>query len=262
MFFFRSVKYLKYILISRHRRGHGIHSPFVFDLVSRVFRNKIDPEIVFKVERIRKEMVADRRIIKVHDLGSRSELSKEYLRRVSDIAKKSPVNGKYCRLLSNMAAEFGNPLIIELGTSLGISAMYLAGSCKDSQLITIEGCQATAAIAKQNFLEAGISNIKLMAGSFEDVLPGILGSGLKPGLVFIDGNHRKVPLINYFNQIAETSDSKTVVVVDDISYSREMNEAWNEIKIHKKVSVSVDIHRMGILFFRGGINHNNYIIRY
>ena len=95
MFFFRSAKYLKYILISRHKRGHGIHSPFVFDLVSRVFRNKTDPEIVFKVEQVRNEMIVDKRIIQVHDLGSRSELSKEYLRRVSDIAKKSPVTGKY-----------------------------------------------------------------------------------------------------------------------------------------------------------------------
>ena len=262
MFFFRSAKYLKYILISRHKRGHGIHSPFVFDLVSRVFRNKSDTDIVFKVEQIRKEMVADKRIIQVHDLGSRSELSKEYQRRVSDIAKKSPVTGKYCQLLSNMAAEFGNPLIIELGTSLGISTMYLADSCKDSELITIEGCPAIASIAKKNFHEAGISKIKLVEGAFDDVLPGILEGRLKPGLVFIDGNHRKVPLIKYFNQIAEISDSKTVVIIDDISYSREMNEAWNEIKIHKKVTVSVDIHRMGILFFRGGINHNNYIIRY
>jgi len=262
MFLFQSAKYLKYILISRHKRGHGIHSPFIFDVVSRVFRNKTDAEIVFKVEQIRKKMIADKRIIQVHDLGSRSELTKEYQRRVSDIAKKSPVTRKYCRLLSNMAAEFGNPLIIELGTSLGISAMYLAASCKDSQLITIEGSPSTAAIAKQNFQEAGISNIKLIDGPFDDALPGTLDGALKPGLVFIDGNHRKAPLIKYFNQIAEISDSKTVVIVDDISYSREMHEAWNEIKIHKKVSVSVDIHRMGIIFFRGGINHNNYIIRY
>jgi len=217
MFFFRSAKYLKYILISRHKRGHGIHSPFVFDLVSRVFRNKSDTDIVFKVEQIRKEMVADKRIIQVHDLGSRSELSKEYQRRVSDIAKKSPVTGKYCQLLSNMAAEFGNPLIIELGTSLGISTMYLADSCKDSELITIEGCPAIASIAKKNFHEAGISKIKLVEGAFDDVLPGILEGRLKPGLVFIDGNHRKVPLIKYFNHIAEISDSKTVVIIDYIS---------------------------------------------
>jgi predicted O-methyltransferase YrrM len=262
MIFFRSVKYLNYILLSHHYKGHGIHSPFVFDLVSRVFRNKTDPDIVFKVEQIRKKMIADKRTILVHDLGSRSELSKEYLRRVSDIAKKSPVTGKYGKFLSNMAAEFGNPLIIELGTSLGISTMYMAGSCKDAQLVTIEGCTATAAIAKQNFLEAGIDSIKIIEGPFDEILPGVLAGGVKPGLVFIDGNHRKEPVIKYFNQIAEISDSKTAIIIDDISYSRQMSEAWNEIKLHKKVSVSIDINRMGILFFREGINHNNCIIRY
>jgi predicted O-methyltransferase YrrM len=262
MFFFRSVKYLKYILLSHHRRGHGLHSPFVFDLVSRVFRNITDCDIVFKVEQIRKKMIADRRTILVHDLGSRAESSKEYLRRVSDIAKKSPVTGKYGKFLSNMAAEFGNPLIIELGTSLGISTMYMAASCNETLLLTIEGCQATAAIAKQNFIEAGIETIKIINGSFDEMLPAVLAGGVKPGLVFIDGNHRKEPVIKYFNQIAGISDNRTAVIVDDISYSREMAEAWNEIKLHKKVSVSIDINRMGILFFREGINHNSYIIRY
>ena len=262
MIFFRSVKYLKYILFSRHRKGHGIHSPFVFDLVTRVFRNKTDPDIILKVEQIRKKMIADRRTILVHDLGSRSESSKEYLRRVSDIAKNSPVTGKYGKFLSKMAAEFGNPLIIELGTSLGISAMFMAASCKETLLVTIEGCPATAEIAKQNFIEAGIETIKIIVSSFDEVLPGVLEDGVKPGLVFIDGNHRKEPVIKYFNQIAEISDSRTAVIIDDISYSGEMAEAWNEIKLHKKVSVSIDINRMGILFFREGINHNNYIIRY
>jgi predicted O-methyltransferase YrrM len=262
MIFFRSVRFLKYILLSRHRRGHGIHSPFIFDLVSRVFRNRTDRDIIFKVEKIRKKMIADRRTILVHDLGLRSELSVEYPRRVSDIAKKSPVTGKYGKFLSRMAAEFGYPLIIELGTSLGISTMYMAGSCKETQLVSIEGCPNTAAIARQNLLEAGIDNVKIIVGPFDEILPGILKSGVKPGLVFIDGNHRKEPVIKYFNQIAEISDSKTAVIIDDISYSRDMAEAWNEIKLHKKVSVSIDINRMGILFFREVIYHNNYIIRY
>ena len=262
MIFFRSVKYLKYILLSRHRRGHGIHSPFVYDLVSRVLRNITDPNIVIKVEQIRKKMIADSRTILVHDLGSRSGLSKEYQRGVSDIAKNSPVTEKYCRFLSNMAAEFGNHRIIELGTSLGISTMYMAASCKETQLITIEGCPSIAAIARKNFFEAGIDNIELLVGSFDEILPEVLAGGVKPGLVFIDGNHRKEPVIKYFNQIAEVSDNRTAVILDDISYSGEMSEAWNEIKHHRKVSVSIDINRMGILFFREGINHNNYIIRY
>jgi hypothetical protein len=86
--------------------------------------------------------------------------------------------------------------------------------------------------------------------------------GVKPGLVFIDGNHRKGPVIKYFNQLADLSDSKTVVIIDDINYSKEMAGAWEEIKLHKKVSVSIDIFRMGIVFFREGINPHDYIIRY
>jgi len=149
-----------------------------------------------------------------------------------------------------MAVEFGTPSIIELGTSLGISTMYMAASCPDAKIWTIEGCQSTAEIARQNFTDAALSNISILEGQFEEILPGLLTSVVSPGLVFIDGNHRKEPVINYFNMIAEFSDRNTVVIIDDINYSIEMSQAWNEIKLHEKVSVSIDIFRMGILFFR------------
>lgn len=262
MIFSRSFKYLKYTLISKHRKGHGIHSPFVFDLVSRVFRNKIDPDIVCSIEKIRKKMISDQRLIIVKDLGSGSEKMKTNLKKVSDIARNSPVPVKYGILLSNMAAEFGEQGILEFGTSFGISTMYMSASCPDAVVYTIEGCPATAEIAKKNFKEAGITNIEVLTGSFDEVLPVIISRNIKPGLVFIDGNHRIKPVINYFNQIAEISNSKTVIVIDDINYSREMEEAWNEIKQFRKVSVTIDICRMGIVFFREGIKHNDYIIRY
>jgi len=262
MIFFRAIKYLKYILLSKHRKGHGIHSPFVFDLISRVLRNKIDPDIVFSIEKVRKRLISDNRSIIVKDLGSGSEKLKTNLRKVSDIARYSPIPRKYGVFLSNMATEFGEPLIVELGTSLGISTMYMATACTSAIVNTVEGCPATSEIAKENFTEAGIRNIEVFTGSFDEVLPVIITSNNKPGLVYIDGDHRKEPVINYFSHIAEISDSKTVIIIDDIHYSREMEEAWNEIKKYDKVSLTIDIFRMGIVFFREGISYNNYIIRY
>ena len=97
-------------------------------------------------------MISDKRSILVTDLGSRSELVKTNLRRVSDIARYSPVPGKYGKLLSNMAAEFGKPLIIEFGTSLGISTMYMAAACPDSAIYTIEGCHETASQSQNKIL--------------------------------------------------------------------------------------------------------------
>ena len=257
----RVAKYLTYIILSRHRAGHGIHSPFVFGLINHLFRNKTDNHIVSSIEKIRKRLRSDHRYINVTDLGSGPVKHKNISRKVSDIIKYSAVSKKHGALLSSLAAEFGNQLIVEFGTSFGISTMYMAASTV-ATVFTIEGCKETAEIARQNFKEAGLNNIKLFEGPFDEVLPDLEETCVSPGLVFIDGNHRKGPVVKYFNKLAEISSGKTVIIIDDINYSNEMAEAWNEIKLHEKVSVSIDLFRMGIVFFREGINHNDYIIRY
>jgi predicted O-methyltransferase YrrM len=262
MFFPGALKYVKYILFSGHRKGHGLHSPFVFNLVSQVFRNKISPDIVLMIEKIREKMISDQGSISVNDLGNGSLRMKTSLRKVSEIARYSSVPKKYGILLSNMSAEFGEPVVIEFGTSLGISTMYMAASCPDGIVYTMEGCPETSEIAKKNFQESGLTNIMSLTGSFEQLLPGIKKETSQPGLVFIDGNHKKEPLINYFNQVAEISSGKTVVIIDDIHSSRRMEEAWAEVKNHEKVTFSIDIFRMGLVFFREGMNHIDYIIRY
>jgi predicted O-methyltransferase YrrM len=262
MIFFRVAKYLKYILTSKNSIGHGIHSPFVFDLVSRVFRNNIDQVIVDRIEMVRKRLIADKKIISVKDLGSGLDGRDTTLSRISDIVRYSAVPGKYGMLLANLAVEFGKPLIVEFGTSFGISTLYMALFCQETLIFTMEGSQAIADIAENNFEESGVNNVKLFIGPFEEILPEITKQGIKPGLVFIDGNHRKQPVLSYFKELVEISGNETVVVIDDIYYSREMEEAWNEIKKHEKVSITVDIFRMGMVFFKNCVTHNDYIIRY
>jgi predicted O-methyltransferase YrrM len=262
MIFFRVIKYLKYMLLSENGRGHGIHSPFVFDLVSRVFRNKIDSGVVSSIEKIRKKLLSDQRSIHVTDFGAGSVKLKTKFRKVNEIVRFSSVTVKYGKLLSNMAAEFGEPYIIEMGTSFGISTLYLTATCSGLKVKTIEGSSSVSEIAIENFKDTGRKNIEVITGSFDVVLPEILKRNSMPGLVFIDGNHRKEPVMKYFTEIAEYSGSRTVIIIDDINYSEEMEEAWNEIKQFEKVSVTVDIFRMGMVFFREGISHKNYIIRY
>ena len=256
------MKYLEYKLFSKHRKGHGIHSPFVFDLVSGVFRNKTDADIVFNIEKIRKKMLTDTRIINVNDLGAGSAKYKSSLRKLTTISRYSAIPEKYGILICNMAKSFGKPHIIEFGTSLGISALYLAAGDREVAVYTIEGCRETSAVAAENFKEAGCTNITLFNTSFEDFLVRHTSEILKPGLVFIDGNHRKEPVIKYFNLMAEVSDSSTVIMIDDIYSSVGMYEAWSKIKKHRKVTFTVDIFRMGIVFFREGVNHFDYVIRY
>jgi predicted O-methyltransferase YrrM len=262
LFFLRVTCYLKYLFFSGSRKGHGIHSPFVFDFVTGVLANKKDPEWLLMVEKVRKKLKGDGRILEVTDLGAGYEGVEIKSVKISDIVRSSAVPKKFGILLSNMAREFGRPLIIEFGTSLGISTMYLACGCSGARVLTMEGSAALAEVAAGNFKEAGLANIEIMTGSFDEKLDEIIEMGIRPGLVFLDGNHRKEPTLNYFSKIAKISDPETVVIIDDINYSAEMHEAWSLIKEHEKVSVTIDIFRMGIVFFRKGTFRQSYLIRY
>lgn len=254
--------YLNYLAFSKHRKGHGIHSPFVFSLVSDVFRNKIDPDIVCTIEKTRLSLLEDTRFINVTDLGAGSRIMKPKLRKVSDIARYSSVPKKYGILLANMSRVFGKSGILEFGTSLGISAMYMAAARPGAELITMEGCPETSEIAKENFRKSGLNKITALTGSFDELLPELRRKGLSPGLVFIDGNHRREPVLKYFDEVAEMSGPESVVIIDDIHSSRSMSDAWNDIKKHEKVSSSVDVLRMGMVFFRKGMARYDYTVRY
>jgi predicted O-methyltransferase YrrM len=262
MKFFTAIKYLKYIFLSSSKRGHGIHSPFVFNIVLKVFRNKTSSDIVCKIETIRKRLISDPGSIDIIDFGTGSILKKGKLRRVSEIARYSSVPEKYGKLLAGLSSEFGKTSIIEFGTSFGISTMYMAAGNPAAIVYTLEGSDTISDIAKENFLEAGLANINILTGSFEKTLPEIEKKGIIPGLVFIDGNHRKEPTLEYFNRMVKLSDENSVIVLDDIYYSAEMGEAWNEIKNNDKVSFTIDIFKMGLVFFRQGMTRNDYIIRY
>jgi predicted O-methyltransferase YrrM len=255
-------KWLEYKMLSRHNRGHGIHSPFVFDLVTRVFRNKTDADFVCSIEEIRRDMISCKRVIHVKDLGSGSGRMKNNERSVSEIARYSPVPRKYGVLLAGLAREFGMPSIIEFGTSLGISTMYMASASPASKVITIEGCPETSKIAKENFLKAGLDNISIITGAFDEVIYDYKGVFKEAGMIFIDGNHRKQPMLDYFNILSEISGQNTVIALDDIYYSKETASAWEEIKCNKKVTVSIDLFRMGLIFFRKGMPRSDYIISY
>jgi predicted O-methyltransferase YrrM len=161
-----------------------------------------------------------------------------------------------------MSAAFGRKAVVELGTSLGISTMYMAAACPETVVYTIEGSSALSEIASENFRIAGLDNIRLLKGSFDSMLPSIRNMKFCPGLVFIDGDHRKEPLLRYFKLIAGISDDKTVIIIDDIYNSGEMAEAWGEIKADKRVTLTIDIFRMGIVFFRRGMSRMDFVIRY
>lgn len=258
-----ALKYLNYLLTSNNGKGHGIHSPFVFDLVTLVLNDKGDYYCYQGIEELRQLMLKNDLQVEVSDLGAGSRKGTIYRRKVSDIARTALKPPKYSKLLFRLANYFKCRTIIELGTSLGITTCYLASVHHNEKVFTLEGVPAIAGLAKENFEKLGLKNIELVEGNFDLTLPAVLEKAGKTDLAFIDGNHRFEPTLRYFEQIYPYLHAGSVVIFDDIHWSAEMEEAWLKIKSDPRVTLSVDLFFIGLVFFDPSIRvKQDFVIRF
>ena len=258
---------LRFLLryIDYHRQSKNkfdIHPPFLFDLVTKVFEDKKSYPEYQVVENLKTTLLSSKKTISVTDYGAGSRVDKGSKRTVSAITKNSSKTAKYGRVLFRLARYFNPSNIIELGTSVGLSSCYLALGNPRANLTTIEGCPNIAELALKNFTKAGINNIKLITGNFDEKLPDVLKSMPSVDLIFIDGNHRKEPTINYFEQCLEKSVNDTCIIFDDIHWSDEMEQAWHNIIYHNSVTLSIDIFFMGLVFFKKELTKQHFTIRF
>ncbi|MCX6281386.1 MAG: class I SAM-dependent methyltransferase [Bacteroidetes bacterium] len=242
----------------------SLHSPFIYKFWADVLKDDTRYPAYSTVKQLRKELLRDDRIIHQVDFGAgqtgRPQDGKTV--KVKGIARNSAVSAAKGRFLYKLV-KFNQPSgILELGTSLGISALYMSEAAPRANIQTIEGCPETAAIARSNFEKAGKQNISVITGSFDEKLQDVLRLMPKPDLVFIDGNHRKEPTVKYFEECLPHLHAGTIVAMDDIHWSKEMEEAWKTIIAHPKVKVSVDLFYLGVIFFREELSKEDFVLRF
>ena len=240
--------YIRYYLNSTNE--HGVHSPFLFHLVLNVIYLKHPFYEYEKLNEIRKQLLQSEETITVEDFGAGSKVFKGNQRKIRAIANHGITKRKHAELLFRLVNHFQPKKILELGTSLGLTTMYLASASKKAQVITIEGSKSLADYAQNQFIKYNFSNINLVNGNFNNQLPDVIDKLDKIDFVFIDGNHEKNATLNYFNLLLSKTHEKTIMVFDDIHWSEGMSDAWNEIKKHERVKISIDLFKMGILIFR------------
>ncbi len=256
-------KYCKYFITARNGKGHGIHSPFVFDFVTNVLNDKTPYPCYKEIESLRNKLLHNDSIINVEDFGAGSATLPFKERRTKDIARSSLKNKKIAQLLFRIAKYYKAENIIELGTSLGITTSYLANAKKNVHVYTFEGAKEIAAVANQNFDSLHLKNITQIQGNFDEMLVSTLAQISSIDLAFIDGNHRKEPTLQYFDLLSEKAGSSTIFIFDDIHWSVGMEEAWRLIQESAKVTLSIDLFFIGLVFFNKDFKvKQHFSIRY
>lgn len=254
--------FLNYYFFSRHKKGHGIHSPFVFNLINEVFNDHSQYKEYHIIEQLRKQLKKSQETISTQIYGSLSS-NEQKLFKIADLVKKSSVTTRYGRLLFRLVRYFKPENIVELGTNIGISTLYLAKACPDTKVYTIEASKEKCEVAKKNFELLSTNNVECICGTFEEKLPEILSKLSKIDFVFIDGNHTYESTMNYFSLLTKYIHDNTIIVFDDIYWSKSMTRAWLEIQNNEKVRLSLDIYRMGIVFFTSRfLEKQHFIIRF
>ena len=83
------LKYLLYYFTASNCKGHGMHSPFVFEFITKILNNKtVYPEYE-KVEALRMQLLNDNTDLEVEDFGAGSAIDKKSRRSISSIAKNA-----------------------------------------------------------------------------------------------------------------------------------------------------------------------------
>ncbi|NME72074.1 O-methyltransferase [Flammeovirga aprica] len=240
--------FIKYKFIAGN--AHGLHSPFVYELYTQVIAPEKRYYIFDKIEDIRKELLENKKSIEVEDLGAGSKVNKQKNRKISKIASSSLCSPREGALLFELIGKYKYKKVLELGTSFGISTLYLSTYSKDIQTITIEGSETIANIAKENFKKIKNVNIELIQGNIDHQLPTALKKFGTVDVVYFDANHKYKPTMKYFEQCLPYIHENTLFIFDDIYWSKGMKKAWSEICKHPSVGISVDLYDMGLIFFR------------
>ena len=282
---YRAKSWLRHQLTAWNTGGEGVHSPYLFEWVRMVMMDKNAYYIWGEIERCREKMLRDERELEFVDYGSgklkgeNGKLKGENgeRRRVCDIARRSLAKRKYAQMLSRLvnwlgashrlengsgtacSLEFRGLTIVELGTSLGVTTAYMAAMDSRNRVVTFEGCEAVANIAKENWKALNINNIECRVGKID--VEQLTRDIERLDVAFIDANHTYVSTCEYFDILAGIVHEKSVIVVDDIHYTEEMEKAWKAICADERVTSTIDLYQMGLVFFDKHYWKRHYTMR-
>ena len=256
--------YLKFLFHSKNE--HGVHSPFVFDLVTKCFYDATKYQEYEVLKSYRKSLLENKNTIEVTDFGAGSRVFKSNVREISKIAQTAGITPKNAELLFRIVRYFQPKSILEIGTSLGLATSALSLGNSNAKIITLEGCpntqkQAQVQLQSRSFgTNLNFQNIEFVTTEFSNYFKTHHPSPITHHLIYFDGNHSKKATLAYFEALLPTISNDSVWIFDDIHWSADMEEAWEIIKKHPKVSVTIDTFQWGIVFFRAEQEKEHFII--
>ncbi len=201
-----------------------------------------------EAEFLREQLEQNKEQMEMIDLGAGSKKGNAHKKQIAQVAKNSLSSAWQCQMMFKLVDHLQSEQILEIGSSLGISSIYLAKANGKSSVQSLEGNHDSITIAKNMATRARVQNVHFTEGNFNDTLASVLKKMPHVDLAFVDGNHRYEATVDYTTKILAKAHASTAIVIDDIYWSEGMTKAWKEIIGLPQIKASVDFFYFGIVF--------------
>lgn len=228
---------LLYRRILRHK-GYGVHSPFVYNLITKVIEERCPYYHFSDIELLRKQL-------RLHPLAG--------------FATGKAIRPKQGALLFRLANYFRPRNILQIGASAGLSTLYLTSYAQGLRCVTLEKVPAYALVAREVYRKGARTPIELHIGNYEALLPGILKKMKTLDFVFFNTPDEDSSLY-LFETCMAYARAETVFVFQGIKTNRGMRELWKTICASPSVTVTLDLYSMGIVFLNKKLHKRNYSV--
>ena len=239
---------------ARHHRGHGIHSPFLFRLITEVVENRTSlPE--YKIFKGLKSYVLD-----LLDGFSEPSLSNIYHQfkvpssNPHQLYRKIELPLRYSKVVFRLIREFKPSSVVYYGPSLGASLVIIAMANNDNHIYQFINDAACELVSKELLKDSAISNVHFFQ---ENEVPSVDHE-------FVVINYPGNPVVsqNMAQKCLHVHGDDDVLIIRGIHESKEMEVIWRELIASESVRVSLDLFEIGIALFRKGLQKENFIQRF
>jgi hypothetical protein len=255
-YWYRFHKFFTHYILAKNE--HSIHSPFVFNLYTEIIQ-AINFPFYLEIETHYYKLLNDTTIIKNDNPGVGT---KKNSLPIGNLIGSSVKALPWRKLICRITAERKPQVIVELGTSAGITSAYLALTCKDAHIYTFEANPLLIAKAKKMFEEYQINNITIIEGNIDDTLAPFISSIDKIDVAYIDANHRYCATKHYYELLEKKCGEDSLLIIDDIYWSKEMTKAWNEIRQAPSISIDIDLWQIGLLYIKPNQHKESFKLKF
>ncbi len=225
---------------------YDLHGPTAYQFAVRILEDRRHYYRFEEIEKLRKTLLQAKEVVPPSDWGAGSKKRGHTL---ADIVRHSACSPALGRMLFKTSLLYRPQTLLELGSSLGLSALYLSGGALQARFRGIEGHPYLCRKAEEHLKQFNTPDARVLCGAFRQKLPEVLKELGQVDLVYFDGDHRHEATLELFRTVLPHRSENAVFVFDDIHWSKGMSRAWEEIRHQPEVKLSIDIWRAGFLFF-------------